>query len=103
PHAADHLDLHSFPTRRSSDLNSDGTVDMGDMSAESTKANDENVVFRFQDSYFSTKKADVKKDLIVVEPRQAKDYKRVEIYMNKEDRKSTRLNSSHVKISYAVF
>ncbi len=66
------------------DMNSDGTVDMGDMSAESTKANDESVVFRFQDSYFSTKKADVKKDLIVVEPRQAKDYKRVEIYMNKE-------------------
>src|SRR5690606_10953420 len=25
------------------------------------------------------------------------------IYLNKEDRKSTRLNSSHVKISYAVF
>jgi thiol-disulfide isomerase/thioredoxin len=66
------------------DMNSDGKVDMGDMSAESTKANNESVVFRFGDSYFATKKADVKKDLIVVEQRQAKDYKRVEIYLNKE-------------------
>jgi thiol-disulfide isomerase/thioredoxin len=66
------------------DMDGDGKVFMGKMSPESTKANEETVVFRFGDTYWATKKADVKKNQIVVEQRQEKDYKRLEIYLNKE-------------------
>ena len=66
------------------DMDGDGKVFMGDMSPESTKANEETVVFRFEDTYWATKKADVKKNQIVVEQRQEKDYKRLEINLNKE-------------------
>src|SRR5207302_9167228 len=62
-----HRNLHSFPTRRSSDLGP--------------------VAVRLR----------VGDDLVLVEDR-AHDLLR-----GREDRKSTRLNSSHVKISYAVF
>src|SRR5690606_41877498 len=34
---------------------------------------------------------------------QSSDHRRAERRLRQEDRKSTRLNSSHVKISYAVF
>src|SRR5207302_7449702 len=61
----DHRDLHSFPTRRSSDLSA-------------------RPVIRFE--------------LASRCPRSL-----VEATSTKLDRKSTRLNSSHVKISYAVF
>lgn len=66
------------------DMDGDGSVDMGNMSAESTKANDETVVFRIDDIYLATKKADVGKNQIVVAEREAKDYKRREVYINKE-------------------
>src|SRR5947199_5227605 len=59
----DYRDLHSFPTRRSSDLNDGGTKhpgDFGNLAHEQTRA-------------------------------------------AAADRKSTRLNSSHLGISYAVF
>src|SRR5690606_41666616 len=71
--SGDHRDLHSFPTRRSSDL--EFFVALGSVILLSV------VVF-----------ADVLKPIIV----------RDEAYWE-ADRKSTRLNSSHVKISYAVF
>src|SRR5690606_39458570 len=88
-----HRDLHSFPTRRSSDLQGEthrlktsGLIPQGE-------------------GYFS-------KDY-VKSIRNSNDYKENEIASNDfivrnlincvEDRKSTRLNSSHVKISYAVF
>jgi len=66
------------------DMDSDGTVDMGKMSAESTKANEETVVFRVGDIYLATKKADIGKNQIIVTEREAKDYKRREVYINKE-------------------
>src|SRR5690625_6506011 len=58
-----HRDLHSFPTRRSSDLLSDNLAELN--------------VQRFQEW--------------------------VPEFTLDKDRKSTRLNSSHVAISYAVF
>ncbi|MEO6656219.1 MAG: TlpA disulfide reductase family protein [Pyrinomonadaceae bacterium] len=66
------------------DMDGNGNVDMGSMSAESTKANEETVVFRVGELYLATKKADVGKNQIVVVEREAKDYKRFEVYINKE-------------------
>ncbi len=66
------------------DMDGDGKVDLGNMSPESTKANDETVVFRVGDIYLATKKADVGKNQITVAERESKDYKRREIYINKE-------------------
>src|SRR6266704_1778699 len=63
----DQRDLHSFPTRRSSDLSGDAAVLAEDRSAVGAA--------RGQRGLEATR----------------------------EDRKSTRLNSSHVSISYAVF
>src|SRR5437870_9932759 len=66
----DHRDLHSFPTRRSSDLRKTG----GRIGCQSTpRSGMEN---RDEPRFWPTVK---------------------------KDRKSTRLNSSHVAISYAVF
>src|SRR5690606_40584315 len=76
----DHRDLHSFPTRRSSDLKCK-------WSARAFQ------IYLY--AYFEGR-------LSLVE------YLKTEIFYRKLflinlDRKSTRLNSSHVKISYAVF
>src|SRR5690349_23918230 len=74
--SGDHRDLHSFPTRRSSDL--DPRMDL---------------VRRLQE-YERFKTAAENIDTM---PRVGR-----EIFLA-QDRKSTRLNSSHVEISYAVF
>src|SRR5204863_7399048 len=66
----DHRDLHSFPTRRSSDLDGDG--DRADRVAE------EAIGLGRSDAV-------------------------IRLGSGRSDRKSTRLNSSHVEISYAVF
>ena len=66
------------------DMDGDGKVDLGKMAAESTKAKEETVVFRVGDMYLATKKADVAKNQIVVVEREAKDYKRLEVHINKE-------------------
>src|SRR5437773_4541181 len=68
----DHRDLHSFPTRRSSDLHRGGVLGGIDHIAHPRG--------------------------IPVDGRRSE-----EIRSRGEDRKSTRLNSSHITISYAVF
>src|SRR5207253_9484341 len=73
----DHRDLHSFPTRRSSDL--------APRAAESTPRARERRRTASLDSPPPTEA-----NRAAAQPRTA-------------DRKSTRLNSSHVAISYAVF
>src|SRR5436309_8922661 len=70
----DHLDLHSFPTRRSSDLD----YLAADHTAEELRA------------------------LARPELRPALE-PHIASARSSSDRKSTRLNSSHVKMSYAVF
>src|SRR5699024_12748922 len=92
PHA-----LHSFPTRRSSDLG-DMIIAVGN---DSQFANLCRVIEQpdwAADERFATNAARVaNRDTLVPALRQ------ITIKRSTEDRKSTRLNSSHVSISYAVF
>src|SRR5690606_41489760 len=81
-------DLHSFPTRRSSDLVPSGFTAL------------DRITSGWQPS-----------DLIIIAARPAMGKtafvltcaRNAAVQYDKPDRKSTRLNSSHVKISYAVF
>ncbi len=66
------------------DADGDGEIDMDSTSPEALKVRNETAVFRVGDIYFSTKKADVKKNLIVLIEKQAKDYKRIELVTGKE-------------------
>ncbi len=65
------------------DGNEDGKVDMDNLSPEAAKAAKETVVFRVGQSYFSTKKVDVKKNQITLREHEAKDYKRIELGIGK--------------------
>src|SRR5438874_7490215 len=69
----DHRALHSFPTRRSSDLHAPGGAQLGEKPPHHPRPKNGGAVFWRVPAENST------------------------------DRKSTRLNSSHVEISYAVF
>src|SRR5690606_39850891 len=83
-------DHHSFPTRRSSDLKSEGISLVRSMNVHDWEFRDKNLAF--------------------IDEKQAKELDGVTLQENDvllnitgaSDRKS-RLNSSHVKISYAVF
>src|SRR5436190_16517902 len=75
--SGDHRDLHSFPTRRSSDLE---LLDRGLRARRATAA-----------------AAQLRVDLSMRQPGA------VVVRRHEGDRKSTRLNSSHTVISYAVF
>src|SRR5947209_14324153 len=76
--SGDHRDLHSFPTRRSSDL---AIADLALARAEHTPQR------------FYSMSAQIRQE------RSAYNH----ILEQTQDRKSTRLNSSHANISYAVF
>src|SRR5688572_32114873 len=78
----DHRDLHSFPTRRSSDLNRRQPV--GDHERRAAAAQRAQAVLNLRLA-------------LAVETR------RRFVEDQNRDRKSTRLNSSHSQISYAVF
>src|SRR5690606_39886552 len=84
--------LHSFPTRRSSDL---GVVSLGEMT---DRAGREAMAFATD----STASGLERRHVLFVDPDDGAVLAYEEI-LTGEDRKSTRLNSSHVKISYAVF
>ena len=66
------------------DIDESGDIDMDNLSPEAAKADDETVVFRVGDTYLSTKKADVSKNQIILREHDAKDYKRLELYLNKD-------------------
>src|SRR5947209_15884354 len=83
--SADHRDLHSFPTRRSSDLRPVTKVDcLNSRIASITLSGRKRVRLRLDSSSW------------LCGPSRPEDE-------SKRDRKSTRLNSSHANISYAVF
>src|SRR5690606_40600057 len=96
PASAHHLLRHSFPTRRSSDLAAEPPAEPtpADRTAEETaraRAIIEEVV------HFDFDRSDIRPDAAAILERKAR------VLKANPDRKSTRLNSSHVKISYAVF
>lgn len=66
------------------DIDENGEIDMDNLSPEAAKANEETVVFRVGNMYLSTKKADVSKNQIVLREHEAKEYKRIELYLNKD-------------------
>src|SRR5699024_12714284 len=82
----DHRELHSFPTRRSSDLSPKGTSQRGADDMAFHKIDLQGWARKeYYDHYFSAVPCTYS------------------MTVKLEDRKSTRLNSSHVSISYAVF
>src|SRR5690606_42069704 len=93
---AHHLTLPSFPTRRSSDL---AKVDPHDLTAQREPAHGKGAQHARHGSGLHA---------AAVQPTPRPVAGQVEVaelagVVGREDRKSTRLNSSHVKISYAVF
>src|SRR5699024_12203320 len=81
---APHLDLHSFPTRRSSDLSSLNRTlppTLSTISLDRPSISSFGLILN-----------------TLVRP-----YSGMNVVQTSADRKSTRLNSSHVSISYAVF
>src|SRR5690349_23029203 len=91
--SGDHRDLHSFPTRRSSDLiavaAAEAPLDLAD--------------HRQRDLPFKGGKRRRGGKLVRLGHRQRGQFGLVRLRLAGLDRKSTRLNSSHVEISYAVF
>src|SRR5207302_11446461 len=88
--SSDHPPLHSFPTRRSSDLADDGLPHAATLAVGSHGE-------RAHPAFGPGAVRDVERDDM---PRLVAPQHRAGAGV---DRKSTRLNSSHVKISYAVF
>src|SRR5690606_40530952 len=83
--------LHSFPTRRSSDLGAHLAVVPVARHEHEHRDKTVEAIAAHQHPHARA--------LLELQYRQRKTEQRIFI----EDRKSTRLNSSHVKISYAVF
>src|SRR5690606_41098030 len=92
------IDLHSFPTRRSSDLTDDAQLSIGIDGFEGTRNSMPiyNMAWNTDSKFFWDGRANSIEQ-------QALEPVTNPIEMHNTDRKSTRLNSSHVKISYAVF
>src|SRR5690606_41473700 len=92
-HALSHdLYLHSFPTRRSSDLFFTESSTSDEMKAAKQQA-----LLRIVKSAYEYLQNHTAPEAVVYAVSLLEDD---ELF---KDRKSTRLNSSHVKISYAVF
>src|SRR5690606_41988328 len=101
-HSCYHRDLHSFPTRRSSDLNV----------KEQLNNKEVHPLTWIPSTWFamglpfvalSTAATLMYKNLGVSDSKIAFWTSLIMMPWTLKDRKSTRLNSSHVKISYAVF
>src|SRR5690606_40507710 len=90
-----HSHTHSLPTRRSSDLKTQAAAPILDEFDHITKVrNRTDTSIRFETDIDTTIRDfywNYARDLVKVDT------------TSERDRKSTRLNSSHVKISYAVF
>ncbi len=69
------------------DGDENGEIDMNELSPEAAKAAKalkETIVFRVGQTYLSTKKADLKKNQIILREHEAKDYRRIELALGKE-------------------
>ena len=61
------------------DSDGDGDVYLDRLSPEAAKADNETVIFRAGQTFVSTKKIDLEKNLIIMREHQANDYKRIEL------------------------
>src|SRR5690606_42049954 len=96
----DHRRLRTFPTRRSSDLCHD-VMDALGLALENFDAIG---AFRLRDSDAGNVPIDASGQLADGTPLQGvNDLREALVARPEQDRKSTRLNSSHVNSSYAVF
>src|SRR5690606_41644271 len=95
-----HRDLHSFPTRRSSDLEGQAKWQGEWMPAQQAlaKAGITPIVLAAKEGLALINGTQVSTALALNGL-----FRTQTLFRNAIDRKSTRLNSSHVKISYAVF
>src|SRR5690606_41921101 len=90
-----HRDLHSFPTRRSSDLSYTYVpLELGEYEIVLLNTN---VKHSLASSAYNDRRYACEHAVSLIQKKHA------DVKSLREDRKSTRLNSSHVKISYAVF
>src|SRR5205814_9511765 len=90
----DKLMLHSFPTRRSSDLGKDHNFQAGEtVEKQLVVINNSRRTLEFRCEW----------SLGLPRPVAGQKQVSVDTGQKAEDRKSTRLNSSHLGISYAVF
>src|SRR5690606_40075990 len=98
-----HQDLHSFPTRRSSDL----TWDLGKVDKDELENSQATLVFGQMNEPPGARARVALSGLTIAEYFRDGDGQGkgndILFFIDNIDRKSTRLNSSHVKISYAVF
>src|SRR5690606_40057378 len=95
PLSSDIPTLSSLPTRRSSDLRQDYDIHLG------VSQEPEQMLIQYRGTALIMQYLALDKDI-----RQEERSTKASIHDQKQccgDRKSTRLNSSHVKISYAVF
>src|SRR5205814_9109103 len=92
--------LHSFPTRRSSDLSMYRTCSVSGTTAPSDLLRDLKSPSK---SPPSDRRLQAQSGLRRKNSSSSRCRKRSGRYHHVEDRKSTRLNSSHLGISYAVF
>lgn len=66
------------------DSDGDGQIDLDHFSPEAAEAQEETVVFRVGNRYFSTKKVDLERNQITMREHSASDYKRVELTIGAE-------------------
>src|SRR5690606_41895946 len=90
---AAHPGLHPFPTRRSSDL--------GELRGDGDQSGTAGEIEHALAAHFFRMIEDIARQPLPARPGKGPERRRQADLL--EDRKSTRLNSSHVKISYAVF
>src|SRR5438477_362153 len=96
-----HRHLHSFPTRRSSDLSRTRAAKAWDTPAMANSASTLNPLVTRNSANWVERRQD---DLLGSEGgAHLRIAQRLDLEGEKIDRKSTRLNSSHMSISYAVF
>src|SRR5690606_41911550 len=96
-------DLPSSPTRRSSDLDGATPLDLDTAAALSRSASDLLDGLNFDGQYMlEVSSPGVQRPLTTPKHFRRAHGRKVEVTLSDGDRKSTRLNSSHVKISYAV-
>src|SRR5690606_41379437 len=97
-----HRSLHSLPTRRSSDLPNEEALKLLSLPFQQVYVSvPTNHVTFIPETLFQASDLD-KYAAFMENPGRELTHTELD-FLNIQDRKSTRLNSSHVKISYAVF